>query len=51
MPGFAGALTNQQIAAVASYVRGQFSKQPAWQNVDKAVSSATRQQASAESAQ
>lgn len=51
MPGFTGALTSQQIAALANYVRGQFSKQPAWQNVDKAISNASSQQASAGSAQ
>jgi mono/diheme cytochrome c family protein len=51
MPGFSGALTNQQIAALANYVRGQFSKQPAWQNVDKAISNASPQQASAGSSQ
>jgi mono/diheme cytochrome c family protein len=51
MPGFAGALTNQQIAALANYVRGHFSRQSAWQDVDKAVSNAKQQQASAGSAQ
>jgi mono/diheme cytochrome c family protein len=51
MPGFAGALTNQQIDALANYVRGQFSRQAAWQNVEKAVSNAMSQQASAGSAQ
>jgi mono/diheme cytochrome c family protein len=51
MPGFAGALTNQQIAALANYVRRHFSKQSAWQTVDKAVSNANQQQASAGSAQ
>jgi mono/diheme cytochrome c family protein len=51
MPGFAGALTDRQIAALASYVRGHFSRQPAWQDVDRAVSNANSQQASAGSAQ
>jgi mono/diheme cytochrome c family protein len=34
MPGFEGALTNQQITALANYVRQQYSQKPAWQNVD-----------------
>lgn len=33
MPGFAGALTDAQIAALVSYVRGQYSRQPAWADV------------------
>jgi mono/diheme cytochrome c family protein len=38
MPGFAGALTDQQIASLVSYVRSQFSGQPEWLNVDELVS-------------
>jgi mono/diheme cytochrome c family protein len=40
MPGFEGALTNQQITALANYVRQQYSQKPAWQNVEKTVSNA-----------
>ena len=35
MPGFAGALTDQQIVALANFVRQQFSQNPAWQNLTK----------------
>ncbi|HEY2755537.1 MAG TPA: cytochrome c [Pseudolabrys sp.] len=38
MPGFAGALTDRQIAALVSYVRSQFSGQPAWPDADELVS-------------
>jgi mono/diheme cytochrome c family protein len=40
MPGFEGALTNQQITTLANYVRQQYSQKPAWQNVEKTVSNA-----------
>jgi len=40
MPGFEGTLTNQQLTALANYVRQQYSQKPAWQNVDKDVSNA-----------
>jgi mono/diheme cytochrome c family protein len=42
MPGFSGALTDQQIVALAAYVRGQFSRQPAWQNIAATVSGIRR---------
>ena len=51
MPGFAGALTNQQIVALANFVRQQFSQKPAWQNIDKALSNGSQQQATAGGAQ
>jgi mono/diheme cytochrome c family protein len=38
MPGFAGALTDQQIASLVSYVRSQFSGQSAWPDVAATVS-------------
>jgi len=47
MPGFEGALTNQQVAALANYVRRQYSQKPAWQNVEKTVSNARRTQTAA----
>jgi mono/diheme cytochrome c family protein len=37
MPGFAGALTDRQIASLVSYVRSQFSGQPAWPDADDVV--------------
>jgi mono/diheme cytochrome c family protein len=43
MPGFGNILTDEQIAAVATYVRAAYSGQPAWSNVDRAVRE-TRQQ-------
>jgi mono/diheme cytochrome c family protein len=45
MPGFEGALTDQQLSALANYVRQQYSHKPAWQNVDKSVSNARGTQA------
>jgi mono/diheme cytochrome c family protein len=38
MPGFSGALTDPQIAALATYVRSQYSRQPAWTDVAATVS-------------
>jgi mono/diheme cytochrome c family protein len=38
MPGFAGALTDPQMAALVSYVRSQYSRQPAWADVAATVS-------------
>lgn len=38
MPGFAGALTDPQIVALASYVRSQFSQQPAWPDIATTLS-------------
>jgi mono/diheme cytochrome c family protein len=37
MPGFAAALTDDQIAALATYIRSGFSKEPAWTAVDTTV--------------
>jgi mono/diheme cytochrome c family protein len=34
MPPFGGALTDPQIAAVVNFVRGHFSRQPAWADVE-----------------
>ena len=33
MPGFADVLTDQQVAALVSYVRARFTERPAWPNV------------------
>jgi mono/diheme cytochrome c family protein len=38
MPGFSGALTDPQIVALVSYVRSQFSREPAWPNVVSVLS-------------
>jgi mono/diheme cytochrome c family protein len=40
MPGFVGALTDAQLAALAGYLRRRFSDQPQWQNVDKDIRAA-----------
>jgi mono/diheme cytochrome c family protein len=45
MPGFAGALTNQQAADLAGYLRSQFTDQPPWNNVEDAVATVRREQA------
>lgn len=37
MPGFAGALTDQQTADLVTYLRGRFTDQPAWNDVKGAV--------------
>jgi mono/diheme cytochrome c family protein len=44
MPGYAGALTDQQVAALAAYVRARYSKLPAWTDVAAAIQSAKRQE-------
>ena len=40
MPGFAGALTDQQVIALMTYLRSNFTDKPAWTGVDEAVRSA-----------
>jgi mono/diheme cytochrome c family protein len=40
MPGFSGALTDAQVAAVAGYVRERYGGQPAWRDIDAAVRAA-----------
>jgi mono/diheme cytochrome c family protein len=37
MPGFANSMTDDQIAALLTYLRGRFSTQPAWSNVEQIV--------------
>ena len=37
MPGFAGALTDDQIAAVVTYLRATYTDRPAWTNLDREV--------------
>ena len=37
MPGFAGALTDEQVASLASYIRAHYTKQPAWTDLTRAV--------------
>ena len=40
MPGFGAALSDPQLAALVTYLRGRFSSQPAWADVASAVRSA-----------
>jgi mono/diheme cytochrome c family protein len=37
MPGYAGALTEEQLAKLIAYVRADFSDRPAWENVDREI--------------
>jgi nicotinate dehydrogenase subunit B len=37
MPGFAGALTNEQVSALVQYLRVEFGRKTEWSNVDGAV--------------
>jgi mono/diheme cytochrome c family protein len=45
MPAFAGTLTDRQIVALVSYVRSQFSRQPAWTNIAGALAKARKKPA------
>ena len=40
MPGFAGALTNDQVTALVQYLRVEFGRKTAWRNVDEEVTKA-----------
>jgi nicotinate dehydrogenase subunit B len=42
MPAYAGALTDQQIAALSAYVRARYSDLPAWTDVETAIHDARR---------
>ena len=42
MPGFADSMTDEQIAALLSYLRARFSNQPPWSGVEKTVRCAPR---------
>jgi mono/diheme cytochrome c family protein len=44
MPGFAESMSDAQIAALATYLRSRFSVQPAWNDVEKTVADARRQE-------
>jgi mono/diheme cytochrome c family protein len=37
MPGYAGALTDRQLAALIAYVRADFTERPAWQAVERDI--------------
>jgi mono/diheme cytochrome c family protein len=37
MPGFAGALTNDEVTALVQYLRVEFGRKAAWRNVDEEV--------------
>jgi mono/diheme cytochrome c family protein len=41
MPGFAGALTNAQIATLVAYLRSNFTARPAWTGIEKAMTDIT----------
>lgn len=43
MPAFSGALTDDQIATLAAYVRARYSDQPAWRDVETSIRAAKRQ--------
>ena len=42
MPGFAGNLTDSQIAALVSFVRARYSDRPAWSGVETTIAEARR---------
>jgi mono/diheme cytochrome c family protein len=44
MPGFAGSMNDDQIAALLNYLRARFSDRPAWTGVEKTVADARRTQ-------
>jgi mono/diheme cytochrome c family protein len=44
MPGFAGSMNDDQLAALLNYLRARFSTQPAWTGVDLVVADARRTQ-------
>lgn len=44
MPGFAGALTDEQIVALVDYVRGHFAEKPAWPDVTPTLATLRQQQ-------
>ena len=44
MPGFAGSMSDGQIAALLNYLRARFSNQPAWDGVEKTIADARRTQ-------
>jgi mono/diheme cytochrome c family protein len=46
MPGFAGALTDQQTADLVTYLRTNFTDQPPWNNVQDTVTKVRREHAS-----
>jgi mono/diheme cytochrome c family protein len=37
MPGFAGAYTDSQVAALAAYLRATYTDRPAWKDVERDV--------------
>ena len=44
MPGFGPSMTDAQVAALLNYLRGRFSNQPGWSDVEKTVRDARRMQ-------
>jgi len=47
MPGFAAALSDRQLAALAGYLRGRFGDKPAWGSLDAAIRTARDSEAAA----
>jgi mono/diheme cytochrome c family protein len=43
MPGFAGALTDEQVVALARYLRSDFAKGPPWRDIEDEVRKARRE--------
>ena len=43
MPGFADALSDVQVAALAAYVRARFTDQPPWNNLERSVATARKE--------
>jgi anthranilate phosphoribosyltransferase len=44
MPGFADSMTDEQIAALLTYLRARFSNQPPWTDIAETVRNARRSQ-------
>jgi hypothetical protein len=42
MPGFAAAMNDRQVVALATYLRARFSDKPAWNDVENTVREARR---------
>jgi hypothetical protein len=40
MPGFANAMDDNQVAALARYLRAHFTDKPPWTDIDKSISDA-----------
>lgn len=43
MPGFEGAMSNEDLAALLVYLRTRFSDEPAWRNVGSTIKAVRRE--------